>query len=121
MVENGRCGAVSAGRSCNVRHVHEEPIEAGQRGGDPVVVAALALGWEMADLYAARWVDGPTPELPETLPGVRGLTPRQTVHATLLRIRTLIRQALGPSVADTIRLPSALVEVMFWAVKVPLV
>ena len=87
--------------------MHEEPIEAGQRGGDPVVVAALALGWEMADLYAARWVDGPTPELPETLPGVRGLTPRQTVHATLLRIRTLIRQALGPSVADTIRLPSA--------------
>jgi len=102
------CGdAVPADRSCNVRHVHEEPIEAGQRGGDPIVVAALALGWEMADLYAAREVDGPTPELPETLPGVGRLTPRQTVHATLLRIRTLIRQALGPAVADTITLPSA--------------
>jgi hypothetical protein len=98
---------VAAGRSCNVRHVPEEPIEAGQRGGDPVVVAALALGWEMADLYAEREVDGPTPELPETLPGVGGLTYRQTVHATLLRIRTLIREALGPSVSETIALPSA--------------
>jgi hypothetical protein len=87
--------------------VFPEPIEAGQRGGDPVVVAAVALGWEMADLYAARWVDGPTPALPVTLPGVGGLTPRQTVHATLLRIRTLVRQALGPSVADTVKLPSA--------------
>ncbi len=85
----------------------EEPIEAGRRGGDPVVIAALALGWEMADLYAARWADAPTPELPETLPAVGGLTPRQTVHATLLRIRTLVRQALGPGVADTIKLPSA--------------
>ena len=85
------------------------------------MVAALALGWEMADLYAVRGVTGPrpdlpatlpgvgdlTPELPATLPGVDGLTPRQTVHATLLRIRTLVRQALGPSVADTIKLPSA--------------
>jgi hypothetical protein len=87
--------------------VFQEPIEAGRRGGDPVVVAALALGWEMADLYAAREVDGPTRELPETLPGVRGLSHRQTVHATLLRIRALIRQALGPAVSDTITLPSA--------------
>lgn len=99
--------SVLAGRSCNVAQVYEEPIEAVQRGGDPVVVAALALGWEMADLYAAREVDGPTPELPERLPGIGGLTHRQTVHATLLRIRTLIRQALGPAVADTITLPSA--------------
>jgi hypothetical protein len=87
--------------------VDEEPIQAGRPGGDAVVVAALALGWEMADLYAARAVDGPTPELPETLPGVGGLTHRQTVHATLMRIRTLIRQALGPAVADTITVPSA--------------
>jgi hypothetical protein len=87
--------------------VFEEPIEAGRRGGDPAVVAALALGWEMADLYAARDSDGPTPELPVTLPGVHGLTHRQTVHATLLRIRTLIRQALGPTVSDSITLPSA--------------
>jgi hypothetical protein len=84
-----------------------KPIEAGRGGGDPVVVAALALGWEMADLYAAREVDGPTPDLPETLPGIGGLTHRQTVHATLLRIRTLIRQALGPAVSDTITVPSA--------------
>jgi hypothetical protein len=84
-----------------------EPIEAGRRGADPVVVAALALGWEMADLYAARGLDGPLPELPETLPGIDGLTHRQTVHATLLRIRTLLRQALGSAVADTIALPSA--------------
>ena len=89
---NGRREAVAAGRSCNVRHVPEEPIEAGQRGGDPVVVAALALGWEMADLYAAREVEGPTPELPATLPGVGRLTYRQTVHATLLRVRTLMRR-----------------------------
>ena len=61
---------------------------------DPLRVGrfwAGVLGWEMADLYATREVDGPTPELPETLPGVGRLTPRQTVHATLLRIRTLIR------------------------------
>jgi hypothetical protein len=89
--------------------VFEEPIEAGRRGGDPVVVASLALGWEMADLYAARDLHGPTPELPETLPGIRGLSHRQTVHATLLRIRTLIRRALGPAVCDTIALPSAAV------------
>jgi hypothetical protein len=87
--------------------VSEEPIEAGRRGGDPVVVAALVLGWEMADLYAARGADGPTPELPETLPGIGGLTHRQTVHATLLRVRALVRQALGPVVADTITVPSA--------------
>jgi hypothetical protein len=87
--------------------VFEEPIEAGRRSGDPVVVSALALGWEMADLYAAREVGGPNPELPETLPGIGGLSHRQTVHATLLRIRTLIRQALGGAVSDTITLPSA--------------
>src|SRR3984885_10205192 len=106
-VADGRGDAVPADRSCNVRQVHEEPIEAGQRAGDPIVVAALTLGWEMADLYAAREVDGPIPELPETLPGVGRLTSRQTVHATLLRIRTLLRQALGPAVADTIPLPSS--------------
>ena len=87
----------------------EEPIEAGRRRGDPVVVASLALGWEMADLYAARDLHGPAPELPETLPGIRGLSHRQTVNATLLRIRALIRLALGPGVSDTIALPSAAV------------
>ena len=107
MVRTERGRRVIAGRSGNVGIVDDEPIQAGRRAGDPVVVAALALGWEMADLYAARAVDGPTPELPETLPGIAGLTHRQTVHATLLRIRTLIRQALGPAVADTITLPSA--------------
>jgi hypothetical protein len=87
--------------------VYEEPIRPGRRGGDPVVVAALALGWEMADLYAVRAIDEPTPELPETLPGVRDLTHRQAVHATLLRIRVLIREALGPAAADAITVPPA--------------
>jgi hypothetical protein len=96
-----------AGLSGNVAPVFSEPIKAGRRGGDPAVVAALTLGWEMADLYAERELAGPTPELPETLPGIGGLTHRQTVHATLLRIRTLIREALGPTVSDTVALPSA--------------
>jgi hypothetical protein len=96
-----------AGRSGNVEAVPEESIRAGRSGGDPAVVSALALGWEMADLYAARADQRPAPELPETLPGVGRLTHRQTVHATLLRIRTLIREALGPEVSDTIALPSA--------------
>ena len=107
---SGRVIAVPAVCSCNVRRVHEQTIEGGVRAeprGNVSVVAALGLGWEMADLYAAREVDGPTPELPETLPGIGALTPRQTVHASLLRIRTLIREALGASVADTITLPSA--------------
>jgi hypothetical protein len=81
--------------------------DVGVRDGDPVVIAALALGWEMADLYAMRELDGPIPHLPETLPGIGRMTPRQTVHASLLRIRALIRRALEPDVADTIKLPSA--------------
>jgi hypothetical protein len=77
------------------------------RDGDPAVVAALALGWEMADLYAVRELDGPVPELPPTLPGIARMLPRQRVHASLLRIRVLIRRALAAGVAETIRVPSA--------------
>jgi hypothetical protein len=96
--------------------MHEEPSEGGDtlsapgdgaRGGDPVVIAALALGWEMADLYAVRELDGPLPRLPETLPGLDRMAPRDAVHASLLRIRVLIRRALEPGVADTIKVPSA--------------
>jgi hypothetical protein len=80
---------------------------AGARGGDPIVIASLALGWEMADLYAARRLDGAVPELPETLPGIGRMTSRQTVHASLLRIRVLIRRVLEPATADTITVPSS--------------
>ena len=59
--------------------MHEEASEGGDgrgvrevagRGADPVVIASLALGWEMADLYAGRELDSPVLELPDTLPGI---------------------------------------------------
>jgi len=77
--------------------------------GDPIVVAALALGWELADLYASRDASSSAPELPTTLPGVQGLTARETAHASLMRVRSLIRLALAPEVADAIKVPSAAV------------
>src|ERR1700753_525059 len=79
----------------------------GAGGGDPVVIASLALGWEMADLYAGRRLDDAVPELPETLPGIGPMTSRQTVHASLLRMRGLIRRVLEPAAADTITVPSS--------------
>jgi hypothetical protein len=91
--------------------VQDQVTEGGDRAqprpGDPVVIAALALGWEMADLYAVRELDGPSPSPPATLPSVHGLTPRQTVHASLRRIRGLMQVALAPDAAEAIKLPSA--------------
>jgi hypothetical protein len=62
---------------------------------DPAVLAALSLGWEMSDLYAAP-ASGPAPEAPpELLPGVEELSPRERSRVSLAKAEALMERALG--------------------------
>ena len=79
-------------------------------GGDPTVIAALALGWEMADLYAVRDVSAVAPPLTETLPAADELGPRQQVRAAVARIRALLGDVLDDPGAVTVPSTHALGE-----------
>jgi hypothetical protein len=84
------------GGSSNVGAVPATVIE--QRApatGDPTVMAALALGWEMADLYAGRGYQPPAAHPPATLPSAAELGQRP--DAGVERLSTLIMRALGAS------------------------
>ena len=67
--------------------------------GDPAVVAALELGWEMADLYAGRGPRSQGGALPAMLPAAPELF---SPEAGLQRVATLIGRALGDSGVDEV-------------------
>ncbi|MFZ0040453.1 MAG: hypothetical protein WAK93_04040 [Solirubrobacteraceae bacterium] len=60
---------------------------------DPSITAALALGWEMADLYATRGAPPVQGDPPATLPSAEELGQRP--EAALERVSMLIARALG--------------------------
>jgi hypothetical protein len=57
------------------------------------VVAALELGWEVADLYAGVLPTPVASELPATLPAFEDLQPRQRASAGVARVSALIDRA----------------------------
>jgi hypothetical protein len=63
--------------------------------GDRTVVCGLALGWEMADLYAAPGSAAPNAASPGRLPPVGELGSHQRLQGGIARIAMLARQALG--------------------------
>lgn len=63
--------------------------------GDPRVTTAVALGWELSDLYCERRAGPGEPALPDTLPGLRELAPRQRVQAGIARASVLIDRVLA--------------------------
>lgn len=82
--------------SSNVGAVQATAIE--QRApaaGDPTVMAALALGWEMADLYAGRGYQPAAAHPPGTLPSAAEIGQRP--DAAVERLLTLMLRALGAS------------------------
>jgi hypothetical protein len=103
-----------AAASGNVNPVNEPESGGGRRaqpcGGDATVIAALALGWEMADLYVVRDLSAPARELTATLPAAGELGSRQQVHATVARIRALLGHVLDEPGAVTVPSTHALGE-----------
>lgn len=81
-----------------------------ERRGDPTVIAALALGWEMAELYAERDLSAAEPGLPDVLPAADELAPRHRVQASVARIRALMLRVLDDPHAVTVPSTHALGE-----------
>lgn len=91
--------AVTPVHCCNVSRVLGEAGKA-QGGGsdahfDPSVTAAVALGWEVSDLYAESRVVKAEPGLPATLPSVEDLSPRRRTQAGVAKVSVLLGRALG--------------------------
>jgi hypothetical protein len=63
--------------------------------GDPTVISALALGWEMSGLYAARKSELGEMKLPENLPSESDLRHRQRVDAGIAKVAVLIERVLA--------------------------
>ena len=63
--------------------------------GDPTVISALALGWEMSGLYAARKSEAGEMKLPENLPSESDLRHRQRVDAGIAKVAVLIERVLA--------------------------
>jgi len=59
-------------------------------------MTAVALGWELSDLYTQRKTGSAESGLPENLPGVEGLAPRQRVEAGIAKVSVLIERVLAP-------------------------
>ncbi len=70
------------------------------------VITALALGWELSDLYTERGTGSPQSALPENLPGIGGLALRQRVEAGLAKVTVLVERVLAPF-SDVASRPSA--------------
>ncbi|MDQ6835647.1 MAG: hypothetical protein M3016_05605 [Actinomycetota bacterium] len=64
-------------------------------GADPAVIAALALGWEMSDLYARPRGAAQLLAPPGELPGIDGLSAQQRCELAMTKISALIGQLLG--------------------------
>ena len=77
-------------------------LDGAPAGGDPAVLAALTLGWEMADLYATPDTtaspDGPAPE---HLPAVSELSFAERIGVAAAKLTALLDRALGLSPSDS--------------------
>jgi len=79
-----------------VRGEAEKQFESVERRGDPSVLSALALGWEMADLYIPPSPSPPRGHAPQSLPSESELSSRERVGLTAARLSGLLERALGP-------------------------
>lgn len=96
-----------AGVSCTLKTVQGDAVTAldgATRRGGPAVQAALALGWEMAELYAPPAPTPPRPHAPERLPAITELSAADRVTLVTARLAGLLECALGPGARNHGRL-----------------
>jgi hypothetical protein len=76
-----------------------QALDSVEPSGDPAISAALALGWEMADLYAPLHPTPPRTHAPPRLPTTSELSSREQVGIVTARLSGLLDRALGPGAA----------------------